>query len=212
MSIMALYLFLKDGRCAFSQTYSADAPSPDYFGPLFAALDSFAKATIGQEMQGLEFGDIRVNVSDFGLYYVLVATDPSLPVRSEGISALLDQIGFKFWEMHFQDIGEWDGNVRRFSDFHQVCREIMNMRQGRTLPTKTLDGISIIELEKTLRKTALAVLEKDGEATISDISKITSRPESQEQKKLETLASMGYIGRDMKGSKIYYFIDKHGDK
>ena len=148
MSTLAIYVFLKDGRCAFSQTYSPDAPSPDFFGPLFAALDSFAQAIVGKEMQGLEIGDIRVHVGDFGLYFVLLATDPGSELRSDKIAELIDQIGLKFWEIYFQELGDWDGNVARFFGFKEICRNIVNLGQERILPTRTLDAISIIDLER----------------------------------------------------------------
>ncbi|MFX0116043.1 MAG: hypothetical protein ACFFB3_15945 [Candidatus Hodarchaeota archaeon] len=212
MSTLAIYVFLKDGRCAFSQTYSPDAPSPDFFGPLFAALDSFAKATVGQEIQNLEMGTkIRVHVGDFGLYYVLLATDPDSKLRADRISETIDQIGFKFWEMYFQDIGEWDGNVVRFSGFDQICRNIVNPGQERVLPTRILDAISIIGLEKALQKTALALLDRDGEASISEISMITKRSDEEESGFLEQLVLMGYVGRLMKGTRLFYFVDKYGE-
>lgn len=211
MSTLAIYVFLKDGRCAFSQRYSPDAPSPDFFGPIFAALDSFAKATIGQEIQNLEMGEIRVHVGDFGLYYVLLATAPDSKPRSDKISALIDQIGFKFWEIYFQDIGDWNGNVARFRGFGQICRNIVQQGLERVLPTKALDAISIIDLERKLQKTALALLDNDGEAFPSDISEITLRDEELEQELLETLVIKGFVGRDMKDTKLYYFVDKHGD-
>ncbi|MHA2495176.1 MAG: hypothetical protein ACXAEL_10775 [Candidatus Hodarchaeales archaeon] len=211
MPILATYVFLKDGRYAFSQRYSSDAPSPDFFGPLFAALDSFAKATVGQEMQGLEMGKIRVHVGDFGLYYVLLATDPDYKPRSDKISALIDQIGFKFWEIYFQDIGDWNGNVARFRGFNQICRNIIQQGLERVLPTRILDAISIIELERKLQKTALALLDNDGEAFPSDISEITQRDEELEQELLEILVKEGLVGRDVKEAKLYYFVDKHSD-
>lgn len=211
MSTLAIYIFLKDGRYAFSQRYNPDAPSPDFFGPLFAALDSFAKATVGKEMQGLEMGEIRVHVGDFGLYYVLLATDPDSKPRSDKISALIDQIGFKFWEIYFQDIGDWDGNLARFRSFDPICRNIVQQRLEKVLPTRILDAISIIDLEKKLQKTALALLDNDGEAFPSDISEITLRDEELEQELLEILVSKGLVGRDVKETKFYYFVDKHSD-
>ncbi len=208
MAILALYIFLKDGRCAFCQTYSSDAPSPDFFGPLFAALDSFAKAMVGQEMQGLEMGNIRVHAGEFGLYYVLMATDPTTKIRTEKISALIDQIGFKFWEMYFQEIGEWNGNLVRFNAFDDICRNIVDLKQGKILPTKDLDAISIIQLDKPLQDTALALLDKGGKATAAELAHFTSKSETQERKTLETLVSQGYVGRDRKGDELQYFIDE----
>lgn len=211
MPTLAVYVFLKDGRCAFSQIYTPNAPSPDFFGPVFAAIDSFAKATIGKEMRGLEIGDLRIHVGDFDLYYVLLVTDPGSELRSEKISELIDQIGFKFWEIYFQEIGDWNGNVGRFFGFKQVCRNIVNLGKERILPTRTLDAISIIELERKLQKTALALLDKDGEATASDISTLTMGTEESELENLEMLVKKGYIGRDIKGTRQFYFIDLQVD-
>ncbi len=69
-----------------------------------------------------------------------------------------------------------------------------------------LDVMTLMVLPDHLRKTALTLLSKR-RATAEEIAQITLRARAVESAYLNTLATMGYIGKERKGRKAFFFVD-----
>lgn len=210
MRIKTIYIFLKDGRCVVSKSFDGDSETsqdPDYFCPLFAAIDSFAQVMTQKKMKRVEFGDLQVFTVDFEDFNVLVTAETVGSLKEAEIEDILETIGIKFLERHYRDLHDWDGDLNCFLGFDNFCERVINARQGteEVQPTKIADAITLIELDSSLKKTLQALIEIQ-EGTIQEIMEKSEIVSQEAQAKiLVELVKKGYVGRKREGKKVLYY-------
>jgi hypothetical protein len=75
------------------------------------------------------------------------------------------------------------------------------------LPDASLDVMTLLSMPDHLRKTAMMIC-RCGRATAEEISGQTSRARAVESAYLNQLVIMGYLKKERKGRKAYFFIDR----
>lgn len=75
------------------------------------------------------------------------------------------------------------------------------------LPDASLDVMTLLSMPDHLRKTAMTIC-RCGKATAEEVSEQTTRARAVESSYLNQLVIMGYIKKERKGRKAYFFIDK----
>jgi response regulator of citrate/malate metabolism len=75
------------------------------------------------------------------------------------------------------------------------------------LPDTSLDVITLLNLPDHLRKTAIAIC-RNARATAEEIADITNRARAMESSYLNQLVIMGYIKKQRKGKKTYFFVER----
>ncbi|MGA3112158.1 MAG: transcriptional regulator [Candidatus Bathyarchaeia archaeon] len=80
--------------------------------------------------------------------------------------------------------------------------------QSRTtmLPDASLDVMTLLSMPDHLRKTAMTIC-RCGRATAEEISETTTRARAVESSYLNQLVIMGYLKKERKGRKAYFFVD-----
>ena len=82
-----------------------------------------------------------------------------------------------------------------------------SQRVSSALPDASLDVMTLLSMPDHLRKTAMAIC-KCSRATAEEIAEQTKRARAVESAYLNQLVMMGYIKKERKGRKAYFFIDK----
>jgi len=75
------------------------------------------------------------------------------------------------------------------------------------LPDASLDVMTLLSMPDHLRKTAMALC-RSGRATAEETAEQTSRARAVESAYLNQLVIMGYLKKERKGRKAYFFIDR----
>jgi hypothetical protein len=75
------------------------------------------------------------------------------------------------------------------------------------LPDASLDVMTLLSMPDHLRKTAMTIC-RAGKATAEEISDQTTRARAVESAYLNQLVIMGYIKKERKGRKAYFYIDR----
>ncbi|MCW4003239.1 MAG: transcriptional regulator [Candidatus Bathyarchaeota archaeon] len=75
------------------------------------------------------------------------------------------------------------------------------------LPDASLDVMTLLSMPDHLRKTAMTIC-RCGKATAEEVAEQTSRARAVESAYLNQLVIMGYIKKERKGRKAYFFIDR----
>ena len=76
-----------------------------------------------------------------------------------------------------------------------------------SLPDASLDVMTLLSMPDHLRKTAMAIC-RCSRATAEEIAEQTKRARAVESAYLNQLVLMGYLKKERKGRKAYFFIDK----
>jgi len=82
-----------------------------------------------------------------------------------------------------------------------------NQRPAMTLPDASLDVMTLLSMPDHLRKTAMAICRSD-RATAEEIAEQTSRARAVESAYLNQLVIMGYLKKERKGRKAYFYVDR----
>ena len=82
-----------------------------------------------------------------------------------------------------------------------------NQRLTPALPDASLDVMTLLSLPDHLRKTAMTIC-RCGKATAEEISQQTTRARAVESAYLNQLVIMGYLKKERKGRKAYFYIDR----
>lgn len=82
-----------------------------------------------------------------------------------------------------------------------------NQRPNAVLPDNSLDVMTLLSMPDHLRKTAMAIC-RSGRATADEIAGQTSRARAVESAYLNQLVIMGYLKKERKGRKAYFFVDR----
>jgi hypothetical protein len=76
-----------------------------------------------------------------------------------------------------------------------------------SLPDASLDVMTLLSMPDHLRKTAMSIC-RCSRATAEEIAEQTKRARAVESAYLNQLVIMGYLKKERKGRKAYFFIDK----
>jgi hypothetical protein len=82
-----------------------------------------------------------------------------------------------------------------------------NQKAIPTLPDASLDVMTLLSMPDHLRKTAMAIC-RSGRATAEETAEQTARARAVESAYLNQLVIMGYLKKERKGRKAYFFIDR----
>jgi predicted transcriptional regulator len=103
-------------------------------------------------------------------------------------------------------------SLERLNDKIEVMIEIQknsndNHRSTSTLPEASLDVMTLLSMPDHLRKTAMSIC-RCSKATAEEIAQQTKRARAVESAYLNQLVIMGYLKKERKGRKAYFFIEK----
>ena len=102
-------------------------------------------------------------------------------------------------------------NLEQLNEKIDVMIEIQRHDQ-RELPEElpdTLDVMTLLSLPDHLRKTAVTLCKLE-EATADEVAEQTKRARAVESGYLNQLVVMGYMKKERRGRKAYFFVDKEG--
>ena len=103
-------------------------------------------------------------------------------------------------------------NLEKLNEKMEVMIEIQkngngNQRSVPTLPDAPLDVMTLLSMPDHLRKTAMAIC-RCGRATAEETAEQTRRARAVESAYLNQLVIMGYLKKERKGRKAYFYIDR----
>jgi predicted transcriptional regulator len=103
-------------------------------------------------------------------------------------------------------------NLEKLNEKMEVMIEIQkngngNQRSAPTLPDAPLDVMTLLSMPDHLRKTAMAIC-RCGRATAEEIAEQTRRARAVESAYLNQLVIMGYLKKERKGRKVYFYVDR----
>ncbi len=103
-------------------------------------------------------------------------------------------------------------NLEKLNEKMEVMIEIQkngngNQRSAPTLPDAPLDVMTLLSMPDHLRKTAMAIC-RCGRATAEEIAEQTRRARAVESAYLNQLVIMGYLKKERKGRKAYFYVDR----
>jgi ArsR family transcriptional regulator, lead/cadmium/zinc/bismuth-responsive transcriptional repressor len=78
---------------------------------------------------------------------------------------------------------------------------------GAMLPDASLDVMTLLSMPDHLRKTAMTIC-RAGKATAEEISEQTERARAVESAYLNQLVIMGYLKKERRGRKAYFYVDR----
>jgi hypothetical protein len=100
-------------------------------------------------------------------------------------------------------------NLERLNEKMEVMIELQ--KHGRKdlqpLPEAPLDVMTLLSMPDHLRKTAMTVC-RLGRATAEEIAQQTHRARAVESAYLNQLVIMGYLKKERKGRKAYFYVDR----
>jgi hypothetical protein len=105
-----------------------------------------------------------------------------------------------------------EDSLERLNQKMEVIIEIQkngndNQRSALTLPDASLDVMTLLSMPDHLRKTAMAIC-RCVRATAEEIAEQTSRARAVESAYLNQLVIMGYLKKERKGRKAYFYVDR----
>jgi hypothetical protein len=103
-------------------------------------------------------------------------------------------------------------NLERLNEKIEIMIELQKhgKREFELLtPEAPLDVMTLLSMPDHLRKTAMTVC-RLGRATADEVAKQTRRARAVESAYLNQLVIMGYLKKERKGRKAYFYIDKEG--
>jgi hypothetical protein len=106
-------------------------------------------------------------------------------------------------------------SLERLNDKIEILIEIQknsngngkNQKSSLSLPDASLDVMTLLSMPDHLRKTAMTIC-RCSRATAEEIAEQTKRARAVESAYLNQLVIMGYLKKQRKGRKAYFFIDR----
>lgn len=100
-------------------------------------------------------------------------------------------------------------NLERLNEKMEIMIEIQKHghNDAQLLPDTPLDVMTLLSMPDHLRKTAMTIC-RCGRATADEVSQQTSRARAVESAYLNQLVIMGYLKKERKGRKAYFFADR----
>lgn len=104
-------------------------------------------------------------------------------------------------------------NLERLNEKMEVIIELQ--KHGRKdmppLPDASLDVMTLLSMPDHLRKTAMTIC-RCGRATADEISQQTSRARAVESAYLNQLVIMGYLKKERKGRKAFFYAERENPR
>lgn len=104
-------------------------------------------------------------------------------------------------------------NLERLNEKLEVIIELQKHDRKEVLLPLTdipLDVMTLLSMPDHLRKTAMSVC-RSGRATAEEISQQTTRARAVESAYLNQLVLMGYLKKERKGRKAYFYVEKENE-
>ena len=100
-------------------------------------------------------------------------------------------------------------NLEKLNEKMEIMIELQKhgRRDLQPVPDAPLDVMTLLSMPDHLRKTAM-VLCRMGRATADEIAQQTQRARAVESAYLNQLVIMGYLKKERKGRKAYFYLDK----
>ena len=104
-------------------------------------------------------------------------------------------------------------SLEKLNDKIEIMIEIQkngngsNQKVSLSLPDASLDVMTLLSMPDHLRKTAMSIC-RCSRATAEEIADQTKRARAVESAYLNQLVIMGYLKKERKGRKAYFFIDR----
>lgn len=100
-------------------------------------------------------------------------------------------------------------NLEKLNEKMEVMIELQKhgRKETPTLPDAPLDVMTLLSMPDHLRKTAMTIC-RCGRATAEEISQQTHRARAVESAYLNQLVIMGYLKKERKGRKAYFYADR----
>jgi len=102
-------------------------------------------------------------------------------------------------------------SLDRLNEKMDVMIEIQRhgQKEGQTIPD-VLDVMTLLSLPDHLRKTAVTLC-KLGQATADEVAEQTKRARAVESGYLNQLVLMGYLKKERRGRKAYFYVEKEAE-
>ncbi|MEM3699607.1 MAG: transcriptional regulator [Candidatus Bathyarchaeia archaeon] len=102
-------------------------------------------------------------------------------------------------------------NLERLNEKMEVMIELQkhSKKDTQIMSEAPLDVMTLLSMPDHLRKTAMTVC-RLGRATAEEIAQQTHRARAVESAYLNQLVIMGYLKKERKGRKAYFFVDREG--
>ena len=106
-----------------------------------------------------------------------------------------------------------EDNLEKLNEKMEVMIEIQrnngseSNRVAAALPDASLDVMTLLSMPDHLRKTAMAIC-RAGRATAEEVAGQTERARAVESAYLNQLVIMGYLKKERRGRKAYFYIDR----
>ena len=100
-------------------------------------------------------------------------------------------------------------NLERLNEKMEIMIEIQRhcKKELQAFPDASLDVMTLLSLPDHLRKTAMTIC-RCGRATAQEIASQTKRARAVESAYLNQLVLMGYLKKERKGRKAYFYADR----
>jgi hypothetical protein len=103
-------------------------------------------------------------------------------------------------------------NLERLNEKMEVMIELQKREKKDIVPPLTdtpLDVMTLLSMPDHLRKTAMTLC-RLGRATADEIAQQTRRARAVESAYLNQLVIMGYLKKERKGRKAYFYVERNG--
>ncbi|MFV2013809.1 MAG: hypothetical protein ACC656_00130 [Candidatus Heimdallarchaeota archaeon] len=210
MIIYAVYIISTDGRPMFIERFTKDTNLPDdillcgLLGTIQLLAEELTSEPGTAEMFQLRGFVFHMQLFGNRFQIVITSSEDQRPVE------LLETIGYRFIKKYDEKIEKWNGDQTTFRGFSDTIIEVIRGKykidMSRSLdPKKRLDTMSILSLPKSVQDTALIVVMLE-HATIDEMQKFLSKKAEQIEKHLTELQENGYVGVELLGDEVYYYI------
>jgi len=100
-------------------------------------------------------------------------------------------------------------NLEKLNEKMEIIIELQKHggREIQPLPETPLDVMTLLSMPDHLRKTAMTVC-RLGRATAEEVAQQTHRARAVESAYLNQLVIMGYLKKERKGRKAYFYVEK----
>jgi ArsR family transcriptional regulator, lead/cadmium/zinc/bismuth-responsive transcriptional repressor len=146
------------------------------------------------------------------LYNACVYNNDTEEKLTRGCSLIRNDVSSKRPVNIFEKIEE---SLERLNEKMEVMIELQRnsggvgsgVRSVPAIPDASLDVMTLLSMPDHLRKTAMTIC-RLGRATAEEISEQTERARAVESAYLNQLVLMGYLKKERKGRKAYFYVDR----
>jgi len=104
-------------------------------------------------------------------------------------------------------------NLERLNEKMEIMIEIQRhgKKELEAFPDASLDVMTLLSMPDHLRKTAMTIC-RCGRATAQEVASQTKRARAVESSYLNQLVLMGYLKKERKGRKAYFYVDRENQE